>query len=103
MNRISTENEASGEIIEVDILPLDTFLGDAKPPALLKIDVEGFEQAVLLGGQDTLDAPELKAIVIELNGSGIKYGFRDEEVHQFRNKGDGTFEFMCIVPCRGES
>jgi len=27
----------------------------------------------------------------------------DDEKHQFKNTGEGTFEFMCIVPRRGEA
>lgn len=27
----------------------------------------------------------------------------EDEKHQFRNTGDGPFEFICIVPRRGES
>jgi quercetin dioxygenase-like cupin family protein len=27
----------------------------------------------------------------------------DNEVHQFRNTGSGPFDFICVVPLRGES
>ncbi|MHC4986222.1 MAG: cupin domain-containing protein [Planctomycetota bacterium] len=26
----------------------------------------------------------------------------DDEIHNFKNTGDGTFEFICLVPMRGE-
>jgi quercetin dioxygenase-like cupin family protein len=28
---------------------------------------------------------------------------QDNDIHQFRNTGDASFEFICIVPRRGES
>jgi hypothetical protein len=40
-------------------------------PVLMKLDVEGYEPAVLAGAAATL-----KALIIELNGSGHRYGFR---------------------------
>jgi Methyltransferase FkbM domain len=36
-----------------------------RDPTLLKIDVEGFEHSVLLGGADVLKSPSLQAIIIE--------------------------------------
>lgn len=46
----------------------------------MKIDVEGFEWEVLNGGKITLEQDKLQAIIIELNGSGIRYGFNDDEI-----------------------
>jgi hypothetical protein len=31
---------------------------------------------------DTLKLPILKAIIIELNGSGLRYGFNEDDIHQ---------------------
>ncbi len=43
---------------------------------------------------------------IDGNETPIKAGdfiyVPDNEKHQFRNTGDGSFEFICIVPRRGE-
>ena len=49
---------------------------------LLKIDVEGFEYAVLQGARQHLHNPELLAILIELNGQGERYQHQDQEVHE---------------------
>lgn len=65
----------------VEVLPLDS-LCHTVIPALLKIDVEGFEYEVLAGSAQTLLAAELKGIIVELNGSGWQYGHTDEAVHQ---------------------
>ena len=44
--------------------------------------MEGFELQVLKGGAKTLANHQLKAIIIELNGSGGRYGIDDETIHQ---------------------
>lgn len=51
-------------------------------PAALKIDVEGFESGVIEGSGRVLDDPGLLAIVMELNGSGARYGSRDVDLHR---------------------
>lgn len=49
-------------------------------PALIKIDVEGYEKEVLQGGAKTLQSPVLKALIVELNDSGKRYGNQENEV-----------------------
>jgi FkbM family methyltransferase len=51
-------------------------------PLVIKIDVEGYEAAVLGGAPATLANPGLKALIVELNGSGSRYGFNDQETHR---------------------
>ena len=70
----------STDTLEVPIHALD----EAVPPPcqLLKIDVEGFEYAVLQGARQHLHNPELLAILIELNGQGERYQHQDQEVHE---------------------
>ena len=70
-----TENVVSVPVITVDSLT------DNQQPVLIKIDVEGYETEVLKGMADTLDHTLLKAIIIELNGSGARYGFSDNDIH----------------------
>lgn len=36
-------------------------------PNVVKIDVEGFEEGVILGAKDTLSAPECKAVIVEVH------------------------------------
>lgn len=52
-------------------------------PTMIKLDVEGFEYMVLKGATLLLKNPTLKAIIIEINGSGIKYGVSDIQIHEF--------------------
>jgi FkbM family methyltransferase len=68
-------------VVKVIIRTLDDIFRDNKP-LLLKIDVEGYEHAVLKGAKTLLKSASLKAIVIELNGSGMRYGFSDEKIHE---------------------
>lgn len=58
------------DTIIVNIVTLDEILIGQKIPTLLKIDVEGFETEVINGAKKTINEHELKAIIIELNGSG---------------------------------
>lgn len=79
VNHVATENET--DTIEVDIDTLDTILLKEQCPILLKIDVEGFETEVIKGADITLLNKFLKAIIIELNGSGQRYGYDERQIH----------------------
>ncbi len=45
---------------------------DGRSPALIKMDVEGFESTVLAGAERALADPALLAVNMELNGSGVR-------------------------------
>ncbi|MGO4876816.1 FkbM family methyltransferase [Pedobacter psychrotolerans] len=72
-------NHASEQTTEVEMILLDDFFEENKP-ILMKIDVEGFETEVLNGAKNYLSDTSLKAIIIELNGSGNRYGFKDDDI-----------------------
>ena len=72
-------DDETSAFIKVDVDTLDNILG-GKEPILIKIDVEGFEMNVLNGASKALQSSALKAIIIELNGSGLKYGFNDDDI-----------------------
>lgn len=65
----------------IQLITLDSFF-PAYKPSLIKIDVEGFEAEVISGASKLLLDKDLKAIIIELNGSGKIYGSEEEAVHQ---------------------
>ncbi|MEA1049021.1 FkbM family methyltransferase [Lamprobacter modestohalophilus] len=73
--------ETAADLEEVAVESLDTVLA-GEVPALIKLDVEGYETEVLAGAEHTLAAPGLLAVVMELNGSGARYGFDDAALHQ---------------------
>jgi FkbM family methyltransferase len=79
--------------VEVPVTTLDELVaGD--PPALIKIDVEGHERAVLQGAQRTLADPRLLAVVMETNGSGARYGVSDNDlVVAMRNHGFSMYGY----------
>ncbi len=80
VNHVSTNSETN--TIKVPVQTLDDLLYGADIPILLKIDVEGYEWEVLRGAGNVLKNQELKVIIIELNGSGYRYGFQDAAIHQ---------------------
>lgn len=79
VNHVAVGTE--GHVIEVRVETLDGLLSGQQQPLLIKIDVEGFETEVIKGAGETLRQNELKAIIIELNGSGTRYNFDDREIH----------------------
>jgi len=79
MNHVAMENDLESEEVEVD--RLDQVLID-RNPVLMKIDVEGFETEVLAGSPLALKNESLKAIIIELNGSGTRYGYDELKIHE---------------------
>ncbi len=78
VNHVATSDEKIAIKVKVDML--DSIIND-KVPSLIKIDVEGYETEVLRGGDQTLQNETLKAIIIELNGSGERYGYKEEDIH----------------------
>jgi FkbM family methyltransferase len=92
VNHVDYENRI--DTIEIEVKTLDYILLNEPSPTLLKIDVEGFETEVLLGSENTLKDKNLKAVIIELNGSGKKYSFDDIEIHmKFLNHGFKPFKY----------
>jgi FkbM family methyltransferase len=80
-NRVLSSPSA-GAGIEVPILPLDEALAGQPVPAVIKMDVEGFESEVLAGAQHTLQQPGLLGMIIERGGSGQEYGFDEAALHR---------------------
>jgi FkbM family methyltransferase len=77
-SHILPENsDQSGEAVPIKTLDL---LLENDDPALIKIDVEGYEFPILKGASRTLAKPTLKAVIVESNESGQRYGIPDEKV-----------------------
>lgn len=74
VNHVVAGEDAGKSAVAVEVTTLDRELG-TQVPVLMKVDVEGYETPVLEGASATLARPGLRAIVIELNGSGSRYGF----------------------------
>lgn len=79
VNHALAEHESAAGMIEVKVTSLDKALSNAHPN-LIKIDVEGYETPVLEGAAKILSDTALHSIVIELNGSGSRYGFDESKI-----------------------
>ena len=65
--------------IDVPVTILDQALA-GQVPALVKIDVEGFELAVLRGAPKLLADPGLRSILLEMGSAGERYGFAESDL-----------------------
>lgn len=79
MNHVLSEGAPGEASVEVPVQRLDD-IAPAARVRVIKIDVEGFEKQVLDGAKRLLAEPSLLAILIELNGSGKRYGVEDSEL-----------------------
>lgn len=78
LDEIQVDNLGAHQIKEGDDFAVDTIDSYGFTDVdLIQLDVEGYEQAALFGGEQTIlrDKP---TIVLELKGIGEKYGYSDE-------------------------
>jgi FkbM family methyltransferase len=78
-NHVIAKDEASANPVRVPVRTLDSILLE-ESPSLLKIDVEGFETPILDGAKATLGKSSLHSVIMELNGSGNRYGFDEDNI-----------------------
>lgn len=81
VNHIVIEPAADIRTETVAMTTLDEALV-GRAPLVLKIDVEGFETEVLKGAAQTLNNPMLRCVLLELNGSGRRYGYNDDDIRR---------------------
>jgi FkbM family methyltransferase len=81
INHVVSSNENCDAVVQIEVLPLDTVLED-QTPLLIKIDVEGFETPVINGAKGILNSPHLCSVIMELNGSGDRYGYDESLIMQ---------------------
>ena len=80
-NHVLAANEVmDSNVINVPVITIDSLLDDGHP-VLVKIDVEGFETEVFKAMEKTLALHSLKAIIVELNSSGARYGYNELDIH----------------------
>jgi FkbM family methyltransferase len=78
-NHVVAPGERCAQAVSVELTSLDCAL-EGEQPSMLKIDVEGYETQVLQGAEQTLKRSTLHSIIIELNGSGSRYGFDESQI-----------------------
>lgn len=79
-NHVLVPGEACENAVTVAVSALDA-VAAGWSPTLIKIDVEGFEANVIRGAARLLSQLSLHAVLIELNGLGMRYSFRDSDLH----------------------
>ncbi|AXC11665.1 methyltransferase, FkbM family domain protein [Acidisarcina polymorpha] len=79
--RIAPNGGASESIFQSPVTTLNETLA-ASTPALIKIDVEGFESDVLAGAGSVLGRPALLALIIENNEDCVAFGFASDQAHK---------------------
>ncbi len=93
MNHVLASGEPYDHKVTVDVVSLDAALA-GEVPSLIKIDVEGYETPVLEGAQQLLAAESLNAVIMELNGSGRRYGFDEASILDLMGEyGFGTYAY----------
>lgn len=78
-NRVLVEGDAGGDAISVEIVALDEALS-GESVRMLKIDVEGYEPAVIEGAGRLLSSSSLEALIVETAGHGAQFGAAQDEV-----------------------
>lgn len=85
-NSLDAENHVATEYavdqpccMEISVQTLDSLLG-RRCPAMIKMDVEGYETEVINGGVNVFSSPGVQALLIELNGAGARYGFDENTI-----------------------
>ncbi|HTB22780.1 MAG TPA: FkbM family methyltransferase [bacterium] len=99
----STAEDAMNHVVEgtkegtvsVETRTLDAILGE-ETPAIIKLDIEGFELPALRGGSALFSRTGLQAVIMELNGSGERYGFDEKDI--LRMMSEFGFEPGLYVP-----
>jgi len=79
MNHALAADEKCDNTVTVEVTTLDNSLR-GESPSLAKIDVEGYETPVLEGAQETLKMKTLHSVIMELNGSGKRYGYDEYKI-----------------------
>jgi len=80
INHVIADGEQTENKIVVNVSTLDEELKN--DPFLIKIDVEGYETPVIEGAESTLKKEELCSVIMELNGSGNRYGYDESKILQ---------------------
>lgn len=92
-NRVLLPGESRGTEITVAVQTLDDIVGDARA-CFIKLDVEGFEAPALEGARALLRGGRIKALLVELNGSGTLYGRDDAALDaQLRALGLASYRY----------
>ncbi len=79
-NHIAYNDSDRTELINVPVQRLDSLVVLDRT-TVIKIDVEGYETAVVDGMGDLLFDPNLQVLIIESQGLGSRFGYKEKELH----------------------
>lgn len=107
VNHVLSDKEVCENVIRVPVNTLDNIL-TGHAPALMKIDVEGYETIVLAGGHSVLANESLFGVIMELNGSGERYGYSEDALHELMlSYGFNTYSYAPferkLIPLQGKN
>jgi FkbM family methyltransferase len=82
VNHVLGRDETAATSVSVAVTTLDALLS-ARPsgPFFVKVDVEGYEAAVVAGATATLRSPELLGLLLEMTPQAHRYAFDDGDLH----------------------
>lgn len=93
MNHVLAAGEASEQAASVSAVVLDEVLRD-EAPAVLKVDVEGYETPVIGGALRTVGNASTHSLIMEVNASGNRYGYKqDELLHRLSEMGFRSYSY----------
>ena len=93
VNHALAAGESGQNTVNVEMATLVSILAD-ELPSLIKIYVEGFETPALKGADMTLSKDSLHSVVMELNGSGGRYGFDEMLIMEMMfDRGFATYSY----------
>jgi FkbM family methyltransferase len=100
MNQI-VEESYQGNKIKVDVISLDQYCKEHEVvPSLIKVDAEGFDENVIIGGANTLSNELVNALIIESDTEIVKSklsiaGFEPYTYEPFTRKLSKGYNFGC--------
>ena len=95
MNHVNTDPD-NQDITKVPVVKLDDEFSPTSN-SIIKIDVEGYESFVFDGGQKFFSNPLISALIVEINGSGERFGVTDNGIDKkIRNFGFSPIEYNAI-------
>jgi FkbM family methyltransferase len=102
VNHVANEADVG---VDVEVVPVDSLdnVLEGLTPTIVKIDVEGYEAPVIEGAAKTIASPEALALIVEMNGSGERYGLDERRLENvLTEKGFEPLSYdpfkRCLIP-----
>lgn len=82
LNKIQSNTDDAGKTISVDVTTLDHELNNVDQNYIIKIDIEGYEQAAIQGAKSLLTCKKFTALIIENNQMSNNFNVERNTIHQ---------------------